>query len=273
VPPAVVVTGRVATSSGVGARAQLFFRDARDDAGSGRLLTSPTDVKSAPFIHYDFRQTTDAQGAYTAVLPPGDYDVFVVPDEDPDASADTVPLAATQISLKVAGPPQPTVQQGKNLTLDARVMVRGSSVLTDGRPLTGVEVMATPSSDPSGGAPRFLRAGSAITDARGAFAIALDPGVYDFTVRPPVVSGYPWKVSTSHRVAAGGPALDPIRVPPPSLVEARLLDGSSLELSNAIVRAFAVPTRAGSTGTVAVPIGEWATDADGMLQMWLARPE
>ena len=63
------------------------------------------------------------------------------------------------------------------------------------------------------------------------------------------------------------------RVPPPSLVEARLLDGSSLELSNAIVRAFAVPTRAGATGTVAVPIGEWATDADGVLQMWLTRPE
>jgi hypothetical protein len=68
-------------------------------------------------------------------------------------------------------------------TCPDKLQVTGALELPNGGGAPGVEVAATPL-QPVDGLPLTLESSSALTDAQGAFALALDPGVYRLDFLP-----------------------------------------------------------------------------------------
>ena len=195
-------------------------------------------------------------------LPRGEYDVVVSPRDPAFAKR------AFQLIVDVDNDPQ----DGKNLPVDRKHVLRGIALVSDGRPLASAEVEASPatslSTGNSGNAPlsHAPRRATTITDTAGNFTLNLDPGTYDITVRPAAGSRLPWVVSPSRVVGTVDARLDPIEVPAPIPAGLLLVDPSTNPIVGAVVRAFALPTG----GTAFVEIGRAMTDAAGRYEMPLA---
>jgi hypothetical protein len=263
-----VVSGSVTDAVGNAISAELIFREARDNLGGRLTTTEPTD-RFRSFLRYATRVSATPQDGYRVRLPPGEYDVYVIPSAESGLAA----MLSTKFVVRTALVKDES-QAGRTLqVINALSTVTGSCSLTDGRPIGGAEVVAAPVVDPKGDPQRLPRGGRAMTNDEGIFAMQIDPGLYDITVRPAQGSRFPWKVSTSHLVAKGLNDIAPIRVPPPIEIRMVLLDPARSAVPQAIVRAFVVATAASAGAARAVEIGQWLTDPNGSAQLLLARPE
>jgi len=207
-------------------------------------------------------------GRYSVFLPPGTFDVLVVPSEDSG-------LSMTNTRLEVAGPPV-RVQAGQTRKVVARTKVSGTCLVDDGRPLAGAEVEAAPavelvpSLDPSHW-PRPVRTQTADD---GSYTLLLDQGTYDIIVRPASDSRLPWTISTSHHVGADALHLDPIRVLAPVGYDLTLHAPDDFSpIVRAVVRAFAFPGNSDAASPVAIELGRWITGFDGRFQMFVSPPQ
>ncbi len=251
--PSVLVTGVViGLPERTPVHARVFFRSKSDP---GALSTDNV------VLRYETDLDTDGQGRYALRLPPGTYDVAVVPDE-------TTPYAMA-ISERVFG--TDPIQQGKSLEVVRRASLSGTVRLTDGRALSGAEVEARPAAEPTTPLPfaSLERVERATTDAVGAFSLRLDPGFYDVTVRPAEGTRFPWIVSASQRIDATDVLLPPMFVGVPIRAGLTLFDPTgSTPLRGALVRAYAVP----EGKTVALEIGRAVTGEDGSYEMFFSPP-
>jgi hypothetical protein len=218
--------------------------------------------------------TPDGSAArYSLVLPRGEYQVVVTPRD----SAYAKRVLPQPFIVDAINDPQ----DGKNLAVTRKRLVKGSALVSDGRPLAHAQVVATAAASSFSPIPPNAmttatpiapslapRAAQATVDATGAFQLELDPGSYDITIRPVQGSKLPWVVSPSRVIADADVTLDPLFVPAPVSAGLTLLDPSSPPnpVVGAIVRAFAMPTG----GTAFVEIGRAMTDAKGRYEMFLA---
>jgi hypothetical protein len=154
--PGFTVYGQVITSGGGGqANVEIYAQDPSQPYGYG---FSPTD----------------ADGFYTGTLPAGTFDIqFHAPP--------FLGLGSTVVS-DVVGPPDVEL----NLTLPAGHTVSGT--VTCGGGLANAFVSAAPKPPPSAG---FFGDWGRFAGADGFYALALQPGVYTFTVSPPGGSSLP----------------------------------------------------------------------------------
>jgi hypothetical protein len=228
-----------------------------------------------------------AAGGYSVVLPPGGYDVFVVPSIGANAGAGSVPLGVQA----VLDPAVPLVAAGKTLTAPPVATIGGTVTLADGRALVGATVEAHASASTAGTiVPSIARADprrvprtvGTITDAAGAFTLTADPGIYDIVVRPEDGTGFPWVTISSQSVVAGSVLSfrapgSAIRVPAPILLELILEDAFQNSVTDAIVRVFSVLPRATPLLPGAplpeVEIGSALTDSTGHFQAFIVPPE
>jgi hypothetical protein len=151
-PPGFTIYGRVRNSGGQGqANADIFAQDPSQSQGYG--ITA-----------------TDQDGFYTGTLPAGNFDMlFFAPP--------SVGLGSTVVT-NIAGPPDVR----RNVTLPAGYTVSGTIRCGCGLANTFIEAAPQPPLSAGGfhGWGRFA-------GADGFYAMALQPGVYTFTVNPPGV--------------------------------------------------------------------------------------
>jgi hypothetical protein len=101
------------------------------------------------------------------------------------------------------------------------------------------------------------------------FALSLDPGVFDMSVRAPESSNFGWWVWPRAQVTPPSSASEPLSIKPwlsfPVLLEGPIVDAKRDPLSNAVVRAYAlVPD-----GSGVAKVGETRTDAAGHYRLLL----
>lgn len=245
-----------------GVRARLLVTSGVDSDGPAQL------VSSIPNALLRFRRvfTTDSSGGAALVLPPGVFDVVVMPEAGSLAA-----LRAIQLQV----PETPDAFDAPKIVLPAKPTFVGRVEADDGRPFARAVVEAAPAAElvRQGNAALGL-GGVATTETAqdGTFRLPVDPGTYDITVRPADRTHFPWVVVTGQAASSGETVVEglekasPIRVPAPIHVSAVLAQPSGAPLPDALIRVFAAPTNK----TVAVEIARARTNAQGVYHLYFA---
>lgn len=227
-----------------------------------------------------FRVTaqSDAAGVVEVALVPGTYQVILVP---PDGSGtSTSGPAQLEDAWIVAEDAQCC---GKTFVLEPRPLLTGSVRTAAGDVVPVVPVLASPTlpgvrdyfSRALGALDVLPRQAAATTDASGLFAMPVDSGTYDVTVRAPGGTGHPWLVLPATVVAPvaqqPGAPLGSLLLPSPAVIvgEATLQTETGLEIAaGAVVRAY-LPLADAEDGAPArvVAIGEVVTGDDGRFEL------
>ncbi len=225
-----------------------------------------------------FEKTVEVQhGVATNVqLLPGEYDVFVSP---PAASG----FATTRAKLSVAsGQPK---QGGKSVTLELVSDVGGSVLIPGGgKVAAGATVQAAASPVPPtpleiavGAVPFAPKASSGIVGESGSFSLEADPGVFDFSIRPPDGTGFAWLVRPNVEVQSGVHDLGAMTLPLPVVYQGLItVPGAEapLPVPGTLIRAFIYLNESGYTEDRAgaksvVQIAEARADDSGNFQLLL----
>ncbi len=187
---------------------------------------------------YEAVATSDEEGTIALDLLPGTYQVVVTPP-------DQTKLAVTETLWEIAR--TPPVQAGRTVALEPRQELRGSAIEPLGSsPLSGASVTLLPSTIAT---PDYLeralnpatvnpRVASAVTDSDGRFAIAVDPGRVDLSVKPSEASGFPWLVRARMKVPRAPLGEMPSSFPVP--LAGTLRDPGDNLVQRALLRVFAM---------------------------------
>lgn len=261
---------------------------ASGDGVPASVTLTATEISGVPVGTYPsfIRQTaTASDGTFKLQLLPGTYDVVAVPVASVDAQQ--APLASARTTWKVLT--SPAEQAGSAILLNASTTLTGNVFTSVGGGARGAQVTAqvAPASvasnvfDRATGhfsdeqVPLVPRAVNALIENQsGAFTMYAEPGIYDFSVRPPDGSGFAWLVVPGLNLLAtsGAVALPDLSLPPPLPVplSALLVDraNSVAQLSGAAVRLYALLDDKGSPTTdpraakSAVRVAETRLDAN-----------
>ncbi|MBX3209244.1 MAG: carboxypeptidase regulatory-like domain-containing protein [Labilithrix sp.] len=264
IPPPVSVAG-VVTQPTTAPDEPLFGYAARVSFESESIAR--TGAEPSTLLRYSTTVSTDDRGRFAVVLPPGTYAATIEP-------AEGTGYAKRREIVVVAGPTALTFQP------PPRTILKGRAVLTDGRPLSGADVVAIPDTSPAP-QPTLLaepRPGRTETGDDGTFAFELDPGRYVLSVIPKEGTGFPRVVvrpNVPGSLTAQVAELPDIRVPAPTRLVFTLRDPSPTGnvIANAVVRVFATPAVPGGAAPEADPveIGRSMTDAEGSVEILLAQ--
>lgn len=203
----------------------------------------------------------DGEGAFSVQLLPGIYDVFAIPSPvtccAEGESACSCP-ATTAATWEVAD--APAYQAGRTLALSDGGALTGRVVKPNrGDIASGSTIEAVPVAPPTTLLQRLRResiplprAANAPLEADGHFAVSLDWGAYDVTVRTPASSGYAWlvrpglsidKSDATDRVVDVGTWKLPLPIPYRGSVRVPVgnadANDSLVEVPGSLVRAYA----------------------------------
>jgi hypothetical protein len=118
-----------------------------------------------------------------------------------------------------------------------------------------------------GAPPAVPRASANLVEHDGHFEISVDPGMYDFFIRPEARSSYPWLVLPSVDVPAGGLNLLRRKLTLPFVYRGDVvLDGTTTRVPGALIRAYAYVTAEGEL-TAVVPVAEVRSDESGAFEL------
>jgi hypothetical protein len=253
----------------------------QDDAGTGLPATvhffSPSLAGSMGLVAtYQRSVTTDASGHYDAKLFPGQYRVIAIPDSQLD-SADPAQSSGSDWAItEGVWDVGKDALQARDLPLFRKRRIVGMAGGALGEPASGATLEAVPSLIPTTATvlrgalaqtPVLPQNASSSLDATGTFAMSLDPGTFDITLRAPSTSNYAWWVAPASSILAG-PADKPlllqnVQLAIPVPLEGRMIDPAGQPLRNAVVRAYA------ARGMAATEVGDARTDEMGRFTLWL----
>lgn len=206
---------------------------------------------------------TDAQGAFSILLPPGDaYNIRVFPADDG--------LAVTDIERGIPSQPSGECICGQTLKLEAKLRVSGMITTPSGEALSGADVALTPTQQPTKSywesthvlSPAAIRPATATT-TEGLFDVLVDPGTADITIQPAEGSGFPWLVVPGLEISAHTEHTS-LALKYPAILRGTVRDPRGVPLGNADINAwYAVRGPGGVATGTAIKIASTTTDADG----------
>lgn len=258
-PPPVPIKGTIVTSNGTAVQARLFFRST--------AIVHGLDF-GQNFMHYETPLTTDAEGRFITVLPPGSYTVWVEPLGNCDADDPSGCFGKTRQTI--------TFDSSRDLTFTVteRTRVQGTAVTFDKRSLGDAEVIFAATRPPIDTSVDPLppiaepRAFHTHANRSGTFVGYLDPGTYDVIVRPTDGSHFPRAFSRIVvKPGASAPTLAPIVVPAPVRISFNIRDAGDNPLERAYVRAYVFDT--GVFREVAAAATDDAADTAGNVTLLL----
>ncbi len=248
----------IGNPEGVPLGAKLRFRSVVDADEVSQL--EPINAK----LRYSTEVSTTLDGRYEVLLPPGRYDVAVIPEL---ASG----FATTTRALTL---PSGSGGDGRAFVVERLRRIEGLVRLPGGAPLVGAVVRARPSTVPLPPRPfaSLARTRTAVTNGEGAFAVDVDPGLYDLVVEPPTATRWPVSVALGVDVPEGltSPSvrLTPIELTAPFDLGFTLVnEGSGRVVSGAFVRAFSLASDRG----VPVELAHGTTDRAGRVDLYAAQ--
>jgi len=221
------------------------------------VATTFTGGDSRATFKYLRDGSTDANGNAQLDLIPGDsqtalnYAVSVAPP----AGSPWTTQCASYVPVLYNG-------SAREFTLLPRPVVSGTLLSADGAPVANAVVTAT-----TGAAADTLcllgpATTSVITDATGAFKLALDPGHYQLDYDPPTGSPAP-RWTEPYEVVANIDANRTVRLPPPALFEGDLEDALDNPLPFTTIRIFEPNCPSPTSCAPPTLRGQAQSDADG----------
>jgi hypothetical protein len=278
-PSTVSFSGHVKDSNGTGVPATVTF-----------TATEIAGVSSGLFPSFIRSAETDADGRFQINLLPGVYKAvaapLATPNERPFATATTqfTVLSSSPVQAGATLSVQPAFSVQGNVVTPRREGARGALVSAEVSP---ARVTSTVFDRAIGEVPTLPRSASdIIEDTSGAFQFFAEPGVYDFSVRPPANSGFAWLVIPGLEPAVNAAAnnsldldLSELHLPPPLPLElhvawparpdsAELLTGASVR-AYALIDATGAPTTDAKAAASAVRVAEGRIDDAGRVTLML----
>jgi hypothetical protein len=216
---------------------------------------------------YKLQADTDANGIFRVDLPPGDYRIFARPISDT-----TKATAETGFKL----PEGSGCFCGQSIIIPSTGTLRGSVHGPAGESMDGAEIFAVPATtDPTTylgrvlGPDPLLPRQASTTLVSDVFAFGADPGEFNFSVRPPRGSVYPWfvlwRLGVPSVYSAPITDLGPRTVSYPAVLQGVVRDGSNAPLGDTMVRAWLPVADSSAPDKVAgvIQIGETRSGPDG----------
>ncbi|HVR19764.1 MAG TPA: hypothetical protein VMS65_08710, partial [Polyangiaceae bacterium] len=214
----------------------------------------------------------DDTGLFTAYLPQGDYFVRATPPPSLGLSA-----AEAYWEMRSSADVQSGVQGGKTIQLARAPHVTGE-VTVNGSPVFGAtaSTVVSPFSVQQTVLARTLskpvpvpRTSADLVEGDGRFSVSVDPGRYDFFVRPEARSHYPWLVLPSIDVPDGGLELQRRKMTFPYAYRADVIDDSTgARIPGALIRAYVFVTDPNdATKSAVVPVAETRADESGAFEL------
>jgi len=215
----------------------------------------------------------DETGWFRADVPAGDYFVRATPPT-------SLGLSAAEAYWELRGDLQSGVQAGKTIELPNAPQVTGEA-FANGKPAFGAtaSTVVSPFSVQSTVLSQKLekpeltpRASADLVQDDGRFAVSVDPGKYDFFIRPEARSHYPWLVLPNVEVPEGGLDLQRRRITLPFVYRGDVVvDDTMNRVPGALVRAYAsvsvTDPGTGTTRTAVVPVAEARADDTGAFEL------
>ena len=233
-------------------------------------ISLPGDVKNAAYM---IATETNAQGLFEAKVPPGTYHVIAKPVDD-----DT--LAISEATWDIPEDPMSSCFCGQAVTVPPKITLEAEVLTPSGEPLLEATAVASPSLAPPisyldrqlGHAPELPRDTSVFV-SNGQVSMGVDPGAFDFSVRPPEGTRYPWHVQSKLTVqpdsAEANSSVGTLTIAHPVVVSGVVKDPSGEFVSGAEIRAWLpVKTDTGKSRTV-IEIGKATTDETGHYTIFL----
>lgn len=262
-PTAVPVRGTIVKSAGgavQGVPARLYFES---------LSVTHFGGFDGKYMTYRTALTTDGEGRFATILPPGRYKVRGEPLGECDAADPSGCYAKFDQDV--------TLNESRDLsfTVSERTRVQGSAVTFDKRKLGDAEVIFMPALLPPPAQfkdrlPPIAQPRAFHTHANrsGTFVGYLDPGTYDVIVKPTEGTGFP-RAMTRVVVKTGEPVpeLAPVVVKAPVRISLNLRDAGDNPLERAYLRAFVLD--GGVYHEVATAVTDDAPDTAGNATMFL----
>ncbi|MBI4952361.1 MAG: hypothetical protein HY908_10035 [Myxococcales bacterium] len=242
------------------------------DEHGGEPLGAQVVVQSLAFAEpigqnqaFQTSASTDGYGNFTLSLLPGTYLVSALPSDA------TLALSQQQLVLSAQSLPGHTVLVQPKSTI-------GGRATTSLGPASGIAVSFQPSASPPGTFIENLLAASAVgpssatasTAADGSFSAALDPGVFDLSLRPSAGSGFPWLVRSRLTILPEQPAADlgELGVTNPVVLTGVVRAPDGTPLGNALVRAWLpIATSAQAGKETVLQIAETIAGVDGSYRL------
>jgi hypothetical protein len=263
----------------VSIQVQTLDPDTNSPVEAAVTLTAESIEGASPSASFLTTVQVGESGLVSVEVPPGQYLVRAVPPP-------SLGLAAAETSWRVRKIPG-VAQGGKSITLPRAPRVTGEAFLSGvGGPAFGatanavVSPLAVLQTDvlkrTLGTPPTLPRTSAAIVDDDGAFDLEVDPGQYDFFVRPEARSRYAWLVSPQMTVLDAGLDLKRLKLPLPYVYRANVvigIDGETTRVPGALVRAYTYVTDAGlytsdiSKSAAVIPVAEARADENGEFEL------
>ncbi|MBK8171294.1 MAG: hypothetical protein IPK60_13240 [Sandaracinaceae bacterium] len=233
-----------------------------------RMTNNPTD--DGTFISAPVR--TGSEGEFSLLLVNGTYEIVITPPSDAVNGHNMLGVSVVQnvhIETPVSGVPG---IMGQVFSLPQRAELTGSVMTSDGRPMIGATIEAAALGrllDGVGPATALNRSNQTVTDDDGLFALALDLGMYDLTLKPPAESGFPWIVRTNFSIPPiDGVTEEMLMFNAPIPLHGVVRDRIGTPLANVELRAFAVFDMVDG-GLRSVQIGRAISESDGTYELLL----
>jgi hypothetical protein len=209
--------------------------------------------------------STDTKGQFKAALLPGTYNMFVSPSRDTETGRNRLTVSLDLVvNTQAGGGPM----EGQLHPLNSEAPVVRGSVLGFSGPIRNALVQLLPlSSEASDDVTAYSRASDGISDRRGAFAVPVDRGLFDFIARAPEGSGYPW-LYKANRVIESSVRIGEFVLPPPVLVSGVVSVGEA-PARGARIEAYALVRELGSGRERGALIGTATADEAGRYTLTL----
>lgn len=243
---------------------------------SRSLLTEAGELDATASFATTSTATFDSglrEWSFSASVPAGQYEVVVTPSTESECGvfAETRMIQAPEASSAAAALLQlPTlsflsgsVRAGGQVTMP----MMGAAVVANALGLRDA-IAFEPSDDT---VTRYNRSQQTTTDMLGEFTLPIDVGAYDVIVKPPVDSGFAWRVLRDVNVGARTetPFDREIEMTAPVLVRGTLRTSVGMRaMTGATIRAYTTTDDA-ERGQRALPIGVATADADGRFTLLL----
>jgi len=244
------------------------------DALGEKPIPATVAIQSVELLDGDFgtnaafrtTATTDDAGNIAVTLLPGTYQVVAVPAAEPQ-------MAITETTWEIN---DNTLSTLPAIIIEEKSTIAGDVSTPTGQAAFDLQVFLQPA---TAQAQSYVETtlntgdvspGTAIgyTDGMGEFAVPLDPGKFDLSIKPPASSGYPW-LARARITIQGTHELNALAITNPVILEGMLLGVDGTPVRGALLRAWLPPSGQSAERPTVIQIGEAESDESGRYKLAL----